>query len=29
MRSPYSYLALFRLAYLNSNFNVNVNSSFR
>ena len=25
MRSPYSYLALFRLAYLNSNFNVNVN----
>ncbi len=25
MRSPYSYLSLFRLAYLNSNFNVNVN----
>jgi 2-hydroxychromene-2-carboxylate isomerase len=25
MRSPYSYLALFRLAYLNSNYNVNVN----
>jgi 2-hydroxychromene-2-carboxylate isomerase len=25
MRSPYSYLSLFRLAYLNSNYNVNVN----
>lgn len=25
MRSPYSYLALFRLAYLHSNYNVNVN----
>jgi hypothetical protein len=25
MRSPYSYLSLFRLAYLHSNFNVNVN----
>ena len=25
MRSPYSYLALYRLAYLHSNFNVNVN----
>ena len=25
MRSPYSYLALFRLAYLHSSFNVNVN----
>jgi 2-hydroxychromene-2-carboxylate isomerase len=25
MRSPYSYLALYRLAYLNSNYNVNVN----
>jgi len=25
MRSPYSYLSLSRLAYLNSNFNVNVN----
>ncbi len=25
VRSPYSYLSLFRLAYLNSNFNVNVN----
>jgi 2-hydroxychromene-2-carboxylate isomerase len=25
MRSPYSYLALYRLAYLHSNYNVNVN----
>jgi 2-hydroxychromene-2-carboxylate isomerase len=25
MRSPYSYLSLFRLAYLNSNYNVDVN----
>jgi 2-hydroxychromene-2-carboxylate isomerase len=25
MRSPYSYLSLFRLAYLHSNYNVNVN----
>jgi 2-hydroxychromene-2-carboxylate isomerase len=25
MRSPYSFLSLYRLAYLNSNFNVNVN----
>lgn len=25
MRSPYSYLSLYRLAYLNSNYNVNVN----
>jgi 2-hydroxychromene-2-carboxylate isomerase len=25
MRSPYSYLSLYRLAYLHSNFNVNVN----
>ena len=25
MRSPYSYLSLFRLAYLNSNYNCNVN----
>jgi 2-hydroxychromene-2-carboxylate isomerase len=28
MRSPYSYLSLFRLAYLNSNYNVNVKVIF-